>query len=291
MTTIDTTRIHSRAMLVTLNIGQWSARKIDKKAADDVRTANNATSNKGAYYKSLVEGGTLESIRKLATEVRHAHYRRTLPWSDTGPRVLSNTGFVDYMQMMSKYEQRFNQLVNDFVQEYPLLRHEAQVLLGSLFFNGDYPSIHHVQEKFTFKTTVTPLPMGDDFRCDLGQDEIDRIRAEITATTVATAQTAMKEAYTRVRDVVEKFVDRLEMPDTVFKTSMVDNARELADILPTLNFTDDPALTAIAEKLKSQLCAHEADALRNNVDIRKQAYEQAMDLKSDLMGFFNGDMA
>lgn len=285
---IDTTRIHARAMLVNLNIGQWSARKIDKKAAADVAAVNNVTSNRGAYYKSLVEGDCLERISKLVTQARAEHYRRTLPWSDNGPRVLSNLGYMDYMQAMSAYGQKFDALVLEFVNEYPFLRAEAQVKLGTLFSLSDYPALAHVADKFSFKTSVCPLPMGDDFRCDLGSEEVERIRAEITATTMDTATLAMKEAYGRVKEVVEKFVDRLALPDTVFKASMVDNARDLAEILPTLNFTGDPALTEITERLKSQLCVYEVGDLRSNVEVRREAYNHAVAIKDDLMGYFSG---
>lgn len=286
--TVDTTRIHARAMLVTLNVSQWSARKTDKKAASDVAAANNVLSNRGTYYKSLVEGDCLERISKLVTKARHEHYQRTLPWSDAGPRVLSNLGYMEYMRVMSVYGQQFDQLVQEFVAEYPYLRSEAQIKLGNLFSLSDYPALQHVADKFSFKTTVQPLPMGDDFRCDLGQEEVERIRAEITAATTDTAAVAMKEAYTRVKDVVEKFVDRLALPDTVFKNALVDNARELADLLPTLNFTGDPLLAQVAQDLKTKLCVFDAADLRSNVQTRREAYNNAMTIKSDLMGYFGG---
>lgn len=289
-TSVDISRIHAKAMLVTLNISQWSARKIDKKAASDVASMNNVASKQGTYYKSLIEGGALDRIKDLATQARAEHYRRTLPWSDAGPRVLPNLGFMDYMAAMGSYKQRFEKLVGEFVATYPLLRYEAQSLLGNLFHDSDYPHMQTVADKFSFKTAVNPLPIGEDFRCDLGSEEVDKIRAEITANTAQATTQAVREAYERVQKVVDAFVDRLQYPDTKFQSTLVTNARDLAEVLPSLNFTEDPLLATIAQRLKDQLCIHEPEALRSDVTTRREAYENALAMKEDLMGFFSGDM-
>lgn len=282
-------RIHGQAMLVNLNISQWSARRVDKKAAADVAKANNVESSKGAYYKSLVEGGSLDDIKKLAIEARTEHYRRTLPWSDNGPRILSNLGYFDYMEAMRNFNARFDALVGAFIADYPLLRHEAARLLGDLFDDNDYPNLNTVGAKFRFAVSVSPLPIGDDFRCDLGSEEVARIRADITAQSNAATAAAMREAYERVADVAARFVDRLASPETVFKNTLVTNARELADVLPSLNLTGDPALTALGQKIKEQLCKHEPEQLRTDPASRRAAYEAAMAMQADLVGFFGGD--
>lgn len=288
MTTYTTDRVHAQAMLVNLNISCWTARKIDKRAANQVAVANNVQSNNGTYYKSLVEGGALEEIKGVATKARTLHYRFTLPWSDAGPRILSNVAYMEYIQEMGKLGQEFDAAVQKFLVEYPLLRQEAKRLLGNLFDQDDYPDLQQVADKFRFRTAVTPLPMGEDFRCDIGKEEVERIRQEITASTTSAVQTAVSDAYQRVAKVVDAFVDRLAASDTIFKNSLVENARDLAEVLPALNITNDPQLAELAAKLKEKLCAHEPDTLRHNMAVRRAAYRAAVDIKSDLMGFFGG---
>lgn len=287
---MNTNGIHGKAMLVTLNISQWFARKIDKRAAAEVAANHKAESNKGSFYKSLVEGDSLEAIKQLATRARAAHYRRTLPWSDSGPRILSNLGYLDYMQEMAGYRQQFEKLVAQFVAEYPLLRQEAKRLLGGLFDDSDYPDLQSVVRKFSFVTNVTPLPMADDFRCDLGTEEVDRIRAEIQSNTDAAVKESVADAYDRVAKIVEAYIDRLANPDTTFRDSLVQNARDLAEVLPSLNFTGDPKLEEISKRLVDKLCVHEPDTLRHNKDTRRKAYEEAMEMHKDLIGFFGGTL-
>lgn len=288
MSDYDVSNIHAKAMLVNLNISQWSARKIDKRAAAEIASAHGVESRNGAYYKSLVEGGALEEIKRLVTQARTEHYRRTLPWSDAGPRVLANLGYIEYAQKMGEYGQRFDALVAQFLNDYPLLKQEAKRLLGSLFDEADYPDLQRVADKFGFKTSVTPLPMGDDFRCDLGAEEVDRIRAEITAATTGAMHQAVASAYERISQVVDAFTDRLAGTETLFRDSLVGNARDLVDILPTLNITNDPKLAELTERMRTKLCAHEPDALRHNHSVRKAAYDEAVSMRKDLMDFFGG---
>lgn len=285
---IDVNDIHGKAMLINLNIRQWSARRADKRAANEVASNHGAKTNKATFYKPLVEGGELEAIKVSAGQARTEHYRRTLPWSDNGPRILSNVGYLDYMQAISQLKGQFQKAVGEFVQSYPLLRQEAKRNLGTLFNEVDYPDVSQIAEKFSFDVSVLPLPKGDDFRCDLGTEEIDRIRQEIEANTRGALHESMLEAYNRVALAVEAYIDRLADPKTVFRDSLVQNARDLAAILPSLNIAGDPQLAAIAERLRTRLCVYEPDDLRKDPDARRQAYNEAMEMHKGLLDFFGG---
>lgn len=280
--------IHSKAMLVHLNIRQWSARKSDKRAAQDVVSNHNATTTKASFYKPLVEGPELEAIRKIATRARDEHYRRTLPWSDNGPRILSTLGFMDYMAAMNALGDEYQAAVDAFAHSYPLMRQEAKRALGTLFVENDYPMVSDITGKFSWKIGVTALPRGDDFRCDLGDEEVQRIRSEIESNTTDTLQESLAEAFDRVAKVVEAFIDRLANPDTTFRNSLVSNARDLAEVLPSLNFAGDPRLAQITEDLRTKLCGYEPDDLRKDKAARRQAYEDAMAMHKDLINFFGG---
>jgi len=248
--------IHSAAMLANLRISQWTARKIDKKVAGEVAKNHNVQASVGAYYKSVLpttdangERTAIERIKKLVGEARTYHYKMTLPWLDSGARVLSSAAYFDYMQVMQEFKQRFKEVVNDFVYDYPFEREEAKIRLGTLFNEDDYPPLDRVADRFGFLLDILPIPMGADFRCDIGNDEADKIRAEI-------------------------------------EKSLVTNASDLADLLPKLNFTGDPALTALGTALKEKLCVYGADELRNNMSARRETYAAALDMKKDMAAFF-----
>lgn len=280
--------IHGRAMLINLNICQWAARKSDKRAANETAAKHGASTGKASFYKPLVEGGELEAIKVAAGKARTLHYHRTLPWSDNGPRILSNVGYLDYMQAMAQLKAEFEHAVAEFVSQYPLLRQEARRTLGTLFVEADYPDVASIRDKFRFEIKVLPLPKGDDFRCDLGTEEMERIRQDIEANTRGAVQDSMTEAFDRVAKIVETYIDRLRDPKTVFRDSMVENARALADVLPSLNFTGDARLDATIASLRDGLCVYEPDDLRKDPLARRKAYDHAMDMHKDLINFFGG---
>lgn len=285
---ININDIHGRAMLINLNICQWAARKSDKRVANEAVSQHGASTSKASFYKPLVEGGELDAIKIAAGKARTMHYHRTLPWSDNGPRILSNVGYLDYMQELGNLKTEFESAVASFVAQYPLLRQEAKRTLGTLFVDADYPDVSAIRDKFRFEVKVLPLPKGDDFRCDLGTEEVERIRKDIEANARNAVQESMDEAFDRVAKVVESYIDRLRDPKTVFRDSLVENARALADVLPSLNFTGDPRLDAVTVKLRDGLCAYEPDDLRKDPLARRKAYDHAMEMHKDLIGFFGG---
>lgn len=283
------TNIASTAMLVDLRISQWTARKTDKRAALEVAVNHNAASRSGTYYKSLIDGSALDPIKEIAGAARTYHYKMTLPWADTGPRALKSTAYFEYMQQMQAFGAMFDTAVQTLLTDYPLHRQEAKRLLGSLFNDDDYPYVHQLREKFGFRTAVTPLPTGDDFRVNLNDDVIEaKLRAEISANTNAVAGAALKDAFDRIAKVTAAFVDRLGNPDAVFRDSLVENARDLCDVLPHLNLTDDTTLSSMADRLRDKLTQFDAEQLRRDPKARRETHAEAVAMHADVMSFFGG---
>ena len=285
--------IHRAAMLTNLRISQWTARKIDRRVAGEVAKNHNVQASVGTYYKSVLpttdvngERTSIERVKKLVGEVRTYHYKMTLPWLDSGARVLPVALYFDYMQAMQEFKQRFEETVSAFVYDYPFEREEAKIRLGTLFDENDYPPIDRVANHFRFVIDILPIPMGGDFRCDIGDDEADRIKADIEKSTLATVTLAVAEVYSRVASVVDAFATKLQFEDTRFERSLVTNAEKLVDMLPKLNFTGDPVLTKLGTTLKEKLCLYGADELRNNMAARRETYAAALDMKKDMVAFF-----
>ena len=54
--------LHERAMLVKLNISQWTGRKKDKKITRETNSFYGASPTSGYYSKSLIEKDAVKSI-------------------------------------------------------------------------------------------------------------------------------------------------------------------------------------------------------------------------------------
>lgn len=286
--TTSTDNVYGNVMLVDLRVSQWTARKLDKRVSKAVADANSVAEGSGRYYKTLLDPSVMKDIQQLVTTARNAHYAMTLPWSDDGARVLSSKLYFDYMAKMREFKDTFLAKVNGLLSEYPYHREEAKRLLGNLFSDEDYPTPDELSTKYGFHVRVLPLPKGSDFRCNIPDEELAEIRTQMEGENSALLKRATNEAYSRVHKVAMAYVDRLADTGTVFRDSLVWNARELVDLLPALNITDDPRLDELTEKLSAHLSKHDPQVLRTNMGARKETHEAAKAVVSDIESIFGG---
>jgi len=67
----ETRGIHTSAMLVELNISNWTAKKLDRRVSEDVDAANETKARSGNYNKNLLAGTqVLDSIIKYSANAR-----------------------------------------------------------------------------------------------------------------------------------------------------------------------------------------------------------------------------
>ena len=71
--------LSDKAMLVRLTISQWSARKYDKSASQEIIVNHHAKPDAGRFNKLLVNQAEIKKIEKIANTARIYHYKVTLP--------------------------------------------------------------------------------------------------------------------------------------------------------------------------------------------------------------------
>jgi hypothetical protein len=81
-------------------------------------------------------------------------------------------------------------------------------------------------------------------------------------------------------------VEKLSDEGGRFKNSLVDNIKEVVDLIPQLNITKSKDLEEIADRLNQELCSVAPDALRYDLNKRKEVVEKAERIMADLEGYF-----
>ena len=264
--------IQNRAMLARLCISQWTARKHDKTVSAEVEKAH-AAHDAGRYNKLLVNKTLLDPISKLAGAVRTYHYSQTLPWNDGGDRLLPSILFMGYTAEIRKFKAQHQALVQSLVAAYPAEVQAARNRLGTMYDPADYPEAYELNTRFDIAVEFIPVPDAKDFRVDVSEEAAEEIRTQITDSVNARQTQAVKDCYRRVREVVSKLYERLSIEDAVFKDSLVNNARDLMDVLPGLNITQDPELDALHQEISALLVSPQT--LRNNPAARKATADAA----------------
>jgi hypothetical protein len=280
--------LSTRAMLVTLNISQWTAKKISKKGTEEICQKHGTTAQWAKASKTLVADEELKKIASIANEARTYHYSMTLPWSDAGQRILPAKAFLDYTQAMRKFSDEFFDQVDKFTFIYPDLKEEARKMLNGLFEEKDYPDSLNIRKKYKFETIIDPLPESTDFRVSLTDADTARIKAEIEERTNERVREAMADLWTRLFEVVTHIREKLSQPDAIFRDTLIDNARDLCKILPKLNIGNDQKLEALSERVKTEIALISPDALRHNKELRKDTAQKADEI-FNLMTSYMGE--
>lgn len=269
------TALNNSAMLVTLTISQWTARKFDKTVSAEVERSHQAR-DAGRYSKHLVAKDALEAISKIASAARTYHYKTTLPWGDNGDRLLPAILFEDYAKAIRSYKSQFEGSVRTFVRDYPQLVADARARLGTMYRPEDYPPVSSISERFSIATEFSPVPTSGDFRVDLNEEYVDSIKRDLETRLVSRQEEAVRHCYTRLKEVIGNIHERLADEDKVFRDTLITNAEELISILPALNITNDPALRALSDEVK-ELLVH-PDRLRQDKTLRSQTADRAAEI-------------
>lgn len=268
------------AMLVNLNISTYSGRKQDKTTQEEVTIAKGAHSKQAAsVYKNLFANCTeLAAITKFQAKVRFEHYRLTMPWADSGARLLPTMLLLDYTATMGKFQLEFKVLVDAFLAKYDTLVAAAAFQLGTLFDRDEYMSSEKVARRFAMEFTYSPLPSAGDFRLDIEAEVQRDLVQQYEERSNRMLGQANQEAWTRLHDVLTKISDRLIVDEdgvkNKFHDTLVSNAEDLCDLLRALNVTGDADLERARKKLQEALSGVTPKELRDELSTRLDVKRQ-----------------
>lgn len=299
--------LSQKAMLASVNIGGWSARKYDDAVTKETNKRHAAGDDAGRYNKLLINKEAIGEINRIMGAARAASYKLTMPWLDEGTRILPSALFDEYSKTMRGFRVEYQAAVKKFSDSYPQLIEDAKERLKGMFNSEDYP---HPDEmtlydrksnpwgRFYFDVVMMPCPDAQDFRVDLADEHAQDIRDDIEARMKDAMSKAMWGPLQRIVNVAEAMVERLgaykpakpgsgKKSEGTFKDSLVENVRELVELLPAFNIAGDKAFADLTKRIKDELCAFDADVLRDDAKVRantKKAAKEILEKASELMG-------
>lgn len=281
-------KLSDKALLVQLNIRQWTARKYDKKTTHEVAAHHGVASSAGRYNKSLLPmNDYLDHVAKKSTAIRAKYYGNTLPWGIEGTQMLPSANYLNFMTEFRRERSEWEVLVNIFLGNYDQLKADAKRFLGSLYNEADYPATTDLERKFSMDLAVFPVPTND-FRVSIADDELSRIRDDVERRVAESQQAAMQDIWKRLHERVKHMAEKLADPKAIFRDTMIENTRELCALLPRLNFADDPDLEIMRQQVEQSLTGNHPDALRNDPDLRRDKAAEAKAIMDKMAVFMGG---
>ena len=265
----DAPTLASASMLVEVNISNWVGRKKDKRASEDVVTQNHAAAGVANVNKKLLaDSDNLRAIQQHVTATRSAHANMTMPWSNSGLRLLPTAQYFKYQQTMTDMQNEFERLITNFLDSYNDEVIDVQMKLGDLFSRDDYPTTEDLERKFAFSINYMPLPDAGDFRIDIGNEALAEVKQQYSEFYAKQYSTAMNDVWTRLHKALTSMSDRLDYSSKedkkVFRDTLVSNVTDMIELLRVCNVTNSSQMSAMADSLEEAMSGVTPDALRED---------------------------
>ena len=273
-------------MLVSLRINAWSGRLHDREASRHVAIHHDADA--GRYNKRLLPKSAFAELTE--GKARTAHYANTLPWDDQGGRLLTVANYDRYTAALDGLIERMVGERARFVEDYD--SHRARLNLGRLFRVGDYPAKEALQAKFGIAYRILPVQDARHFLADLAAGETARVKRDIRWQVQARLHDALGDLYRRLGKAVERVGERLREDENgkllTFRDSMIENIRDLVDVVPRLNVFEDAELAGLCREVGDRIARVEPDVLRPSRRYDPRAREQVKQdaLAARFAGYF-----
>lgn len=281
-------KLSDKALLVQLRVSEWTARKYDRKATEQVALQNGTDLSAGRYNKSLLPmNDYLADVHSKTRHIRQKFYKNTLPWGLEGMQILPSGNYLQFVQEFRQEKAEWEYLVSTFIEKYSELKRDAQRILGNLYSEDDYPDASVLLGKFSIDMAVFPVP-NDDFRVQIADDELNRIQAEVTQRVQDAQTVAMKEVWGRLFERVQHIANKLADPSAIFRDSMLENAKEICELLPRLNITDDPNLEQMRQDVEAKLLNNNPESLRLDPRLREDKAKEAKEIMDKMSVFMGG---
>ncbi|MDF2191382.1 hypothetical protein [Paraflavitalea sp. CAU 1676] len=280
--------LQEKAMLVNITIRQWTGKKLDRKVSREIE-AEHSAHNAGNYNKNLLGDTELRTIQSIANEIRNFLREQTLPWSDTGDRLLPATNYFKFIEGFRPLEERYSQATSDFIKVYPELKIKARMRLNDLYNENDYPKVSQLVEKFTVSLHVTPIADQNDFRVEMNASEINSLKEKIYQDFNARIDNASQEIWQRIYQAVSLIVERLSADKAKIFDSLMNNLKDLTELLPRLNFTGNKDVNNVIRDMKHLF--ENPENLRASATIRNEKATEAKELLDRYASYFQVDNA
>ena len=295
-----TNNLRNRAMLADLTIRKAPTKKSDKEASKATAQAHGASAEMWTTTKSLLppDAPKLVKLNKIAGQMSTRHRELTLPWLDSGPRILSASPahYFQYRQEMDQFAADYLAAADDLADDYLNLQAQAARLQGTAYNPDEYLSKEEFRRRFAAGVNILPMPDVDDMRYAIGDAELERIKQDTQSTLNAALDLAMADVWKRIQTVVAAMVDGLKDYDEKiknnipgqkgsFRDTLVENVRDLVAILPSLNITDNQDLKDFTTLMQGTLCRYDAEQLRVNSGTRENVTAAAASILEQMSEF------
>jgi hypothetical protein len=285
--------LHERAMLVALTVGKWGISRDENGALAEIMKAGDADPAMMTLRKKLIRRDAVKNLTHLEGALRQEHNFLTLPWDDSGYRILTNAGYFRYTEKMNDLVEKYNAAADELVENYEELKAEARKLLGKRYNEKQYPDAVRLRARYKARIVIRPITGAEDFRVQLSGTEAAVIRKQLEGEFEDQMKAAYGSIWARLSEVLTHAADRLKAytvnaegkVENSFRDSLVNNIKELLEVVPTLNVNNDPTVNEFVVRIQKEITQFHPDTLRYNARVRGEVIKAADDILARIQEF------
>lgn len=282
------------AMIAEVKTTALGLTRTDKRASAESAQAHRAHANAARVSVNRLAGADdlHRDITTLQEQIRTNLGAYTTAWGTSGRRLLPNSNFEPWIREHARIQGEFNNKVEILKAEAPALVAKAAAALGQ--FNVQPPSVQEIQEAYSVRYNLEPIPDGSQFN-NLPKAAEDYLRAQFETNVSTAYQEAQLDALSRLSKPLEALVERLtafeerekkiaageESKSGIFRDTLITNVQDIAQVFASFNLLGDENMTKLAKRLDIFMNIG-ADDLRKNAQLRDSASTQAKGLIDDL---------
>lgn len=279
--------IQSSACLVTLNRSVPSMMKEDKDAARALANLKNADPKAVGAKKKLIACSIHEALVSTSNAMYRYHAKHTLPWTEKGPRLLTNAVKLDYMPTMEEFMKQFYSLKDQFLEDgYPAAVGRAQLRLGDLFDEALFPTVYELERKIGVRLNYEIIADPEHHVVRTGDLAAQTMRDSCIELFERRLASAYNDIFERLKPFLTNMSEMLDYDEedkpTGFRDTLVTNITDVLGLADAWNITADPDLTRITRELQTTLGSVTPDSLRNSVTQRMETKAKVDKIINDI---------
>lgn len=274
---VETVSIASAAMLCEFSVSQWSETKKDKALAQHMADSKGVdVKYVNATKKLLGNCDELKAIGKFTSDIRNnVHYKMSLPFYDSGIRLVPTTMYFEYVDKMSAAETKFWELVEEFLRVYMQKRQSVRYEMGDLYDDRLYPPVDEIRRRFAFKYNFSPVPEAGDFRVDIAEEQKRQLTEQYSSFYQTQIDRAMGHIFNELGDSLKVLSTQLDFSNSDAKKKKIydsrfDNVHRLIRMMESCNVNGDPNMEMVCKRLRQTFDDVNPESLRKNETLRAE---------------------
>lgn len=282
------TGLASRALIVNVSIKRLPASKKDKEVTRETIAKHGAKSDAGAFWRAIFSDEDRKPFTQLESKIRKYVYSRTLPWTDDGQRLVKSSEYMEFARTIGEYQREYWHLAEEFQREFAVKKERAKKSQGDMFREDEFPTADELDAMFGFGYDVYPIPNCSDIRVvsNFSEEERNEIEKLVAMKMEAKTRKALSDIGNRVSDVLTKLVERLKDPKAIYRDSLINNVKELVEVIPKVDVTESEKLEKIRQRLIHEICGLDPEELRDNLRKREETVKKAEEISKAMDDFF-----